>query len=763
MKQSSLLAILVLFSVVPAEAQSAGRVELRSFTSASLGIEKAYNIYLPAGYDESAVRYPVVYFFRGVEREWFNPTEDGSRNGETLETIANDLYASGLIGPMILVGPNNASSDNLFPGLGVNMLRPDLATSPGIGTGRFEDYIINDLIPHIDSTFRTIPDRAHRGIEGFSYGGFTVGNLSTRHPDMFITAGAYDATLMWYDFDDLTNPGPADDFWLFPNSFTDPLFDNPRNVPTMITYGAANNIRGADSTTLALLREMHFFIQCTSSDNVGNMSRNVQWVDVLGEKGITNGFDNVVLSPNAIHNWFYADLHAAASLQKQWQVFANSRMFARTYVDFHSLEPGETDTMTVSVRNISPGAVTVTGIELKSGQMGFSLTDVPFFPQLLAQESDSITVRVAFSPAGIGEFLDTLIVMNDDSTGNLLVSPLHGTGVTIARAAVGPLYALGATTTGEALYTLDSTSGSATLHSDVMVRNFVDAAIRGVDTTLYGIIPFSSSTDLYRIGVSGNAVRTSTIPVGNLRALAFSAGDTLYAASSTGALYRVDRVTGAASLLGTMPGLEYSGLAFDPLSGILWASTLHPLDSIFTMNTSNGAATFVGTTGFNALTASLTFTPSGVLYGLIDNGTGEDYLAVISKADGSAALLGPTVAANLAAIATAPLQTGPVSVASSGAVPLSYRLAQNYPNPFNPSTVIEYTVGVVSGQQSVASLVRLSVYDILGREVATLVNERREPGTYRVRFDASNLSSGIYIYRLEAGGFSASRRMLLVK
>jgi hypothetical protein len=77
--------------------------------------------------------------------------------------------------------------------------------------------------------------------------------------------------------------------------------------------------------------------------------------------------------------------------------------------------------------------------------------------------------------------------------------------------------------------------------------------------------------------------------------------------------------------------------------------------------------------------------------------------------------------------------------------PGSFRLEQNYPNPFNGKTVMSYELGVKSG-------VRLVVYDLLGREVATLVKEEKQPGTYEVTFDASDLSSGVYFYRLTAIG-----------
>jgi hypothetical protein len=81
---------------------------------------------------------------------------------------------------------------------------------------------------------------------------------------------------------------------------------------------------------------------------------------------------------------------------------------------------------------------------------------------------------------------------------------------------------------------------------------------------------------------------------------------------------------------------------------------------------------------------------------------------------------------------------------------------QNYPNPFNPATEIRYQVPT-------AGRVYLKVYDILGREVATLVDQVRTAGSYTVTFNASTLASGLYFYRMTAGNFIQTKRMLLLK
>lgn len=98
-----------------------------------------------------------------------------------------------------------------------------------------------------------------------------------------------------------------------------------------------------------------------------------------------------------------------------------------------------------------------------------------------------------------------------------------------------------------------------------------------------------------------------------------------------------------------------------------------------------------------------------------------------------------------------------------GSIPGAFVLHQNYPNPFNPSTKIRFDLP--AGQAGVrgSGFVTLKVYNVLGQEVATLVNEELNPGTYEVPFDARNLASGVYTYRLTAGSYVAVKKMVLLK
>jgi len=89
-------------------------------------------------------------------------------------------------------------------------------------------------------------------------------------------------------------------------------------------------------------------------------------------------------------------------------------------------------------------------------------------------------------------------------------------------------------------------------------------------------------------------------------------------------------------------------------------------------------------------------------------------------------------------------------------IPGSFSLSQNYPNPFNPSTEIQYSIPK-------SGLVTLKVYNLLGQEIVTLVNQKQQAGSYTVNFDASKLASGVYLYRIQAGDFSLTKKMTLLK
>jgi hypothetical protein len=97
-----------------------------------------------------------------------------------------------------------------------------------------------------------------------------------------------------------------------------------------------------------------------------------------------------------------------------------------------------------------------------------------------------------------------------------------------------------------------------------------------------------------------------------------------------------------------------------------------------------------------------------------------------------------------------------IDVESEPSKEFCFALYQNYPNPFNPTTTISFSIPS-------PAFISLKVYDILGNEVATLVNQERPAGEYEINLDASNLTSGVYFYRLNAGRFTEMKKMILMK
>ena len=178
--------------------------------------------------------------------------------------------------------------------------------------------------------------------------------------------------------------------------------------------------------------------------------------------------------------------------------------------------------------------------------------------------------------------------------------------------------------------------------------------------------------------------------------------------------------------------------------------------------------------GYSNSTGPLTEIPNSIWFGNTDGrgwvfgsvqepinlqltGLGEDYYVMVTVEDsgkyGGVVLEGFL---GLGEVINYQITLNPLAVEQLKLTPDDYTLAQNYPNPFNPVTTIQYSIPQRSN-------VILKVYDVLGKEITTLVNEEKDRGVYSINFDASALASGIYLYRLQSGSFVETKKMIVIK
>jgi hypothetical protein len=188
-----------------------------------------------------------------------------------------------------------------------------------------------------------------------------------------------------------------------------------------------------------------------------------------------------------------------------------------------------------------------------------------------------------------------------------------------------------------------------------------------------------------------------------------------------------------------------SGMYSSSNYGINWTQTTYDIQNVVTIAVSNNNV-FIGSQGYGIDVSN-------------DNGTNWIYR---SEGIGSAYIYTLCIINNYVYAGTGNgLYRRPLSELIginqiSTEIPQQFSLSQNYPNPFNPTTNIRYQV-------QKAGTVKISVFDILGKEIETLVNEKQSAGTYEVTFNASQYPSGVYFYRLTTEGFSKTKKMILIK
>jgi endonuclease/exonuclease/phosphatase family metal-dependent hydrolase len=413
---------------------------------------------------------------------------------------------------------------------------------------------------------------------------------------------------------------------------------------------------------------------------------------------------------------------------------------------FPSLMPGMQYRKDVTVSSASIEPVEIDSVT--NSNRAFQIVGLPQLPVNLVKGGAVLNVTIVFAPTVAASFVDTLIVTSNDPVNPHVGIALRGKCLAaLAPALPGVLYATSSSPSNGLLHIIDPTTGITNAIGPMGIPGINSLAIRPSTHELYGAYAGSDSTWLYRITTNtGDAVPTLVIKAGNVGAIAFGDHDVLYGATTTGDFCRIDMADGTISSVGTSFKYGFAGICMSPVGHTLWACLKNKTDSTYQIDPLTGEVHYVGVTGFIAYTRSLSFSTDGTLYGLIDT----------VSASGSI-IAGPLSVSNLHAI-TMRTDTLAVSVKDRqpSGTPLEFALSQNYPNPFNPSTTICYELPR-------ASHLTLKVFNTLGQEVATLVDEAQEPGYKSVQWDASRFSSSVYFYRLTAGDFIQTRKLLLLR
>jgi Zn-dependent metalloprotease len=536
------------------------------------------------------------------------------------------------------------------------------------------------------------------------------------------------------------------------NSYPQNVSSDP-HITGLIIGGAFWDLRMA--TSLQTMRELAHFAKYGLPDDLDDGVMFGEW------------FLETLIADDDDGNLANGTPHGAAIIAAFNAHGIGSRLFFRQSFS-HTPLPSTDDTTEAYVAVFS--LLGVPGVGADSVRVVYSTDRWSTVHVVPAEEFVPATFRAAIPPQPAGTIVRYFVSAREPVGGVTYTFPEGAPGADAYRFLVGRQFAepgvAYATTNAWPsgyLYRVDPATGNATAIGPLGLQSVQALAVHPETHELYALAAGTEGTSVYRLSpVQGDAFTDRVIPLQNVRAAAFAGGDTVYIADAGSRIYRC--VGTDTTLLGNAQGLFLASLAIHPLDGSLWASVRPPLamrDRIYRIDKQTGAPTLVGATGDNLPTPAIAFGPEGVLYGLKNPSTLISTLITIDTGTGTGTVVGPSGITGLATLAMRPDSLVTSAEPEAGSLPEHYGLSQNYPNPFNGETIIGYDLP--AGQ----AWVTLKVFDVLGREVAVLVNGRVGPGAHTAAFRSDGLPSGVYFYRLRAeadqGGFVEVRKMLLLK
>jgi len=265
------------------------RVEYKTFQSKLLGREVRYGLYLPPSYATSSKRYPVLYFLHGLnenEMRW-------STRGQT-DLKLDKLVADGKIGEFIVAVPFGATG---------------FYTNARNGGAPWEDVILTEFLPIIESTYRVNATRLNRGISGISMGGYGSLKIAMKHPDLFGSVSAHSAVLLAN-----LNEARVGDRRL---AMFQSLFDQIFGISQDLKYWDENNPLTL-ATDTKKLNGLKMYFDCGTEDEYGFQAGTKILDDLLTKASFPH---EAHLYPGN-HGWDYAIQHTDASLQFHWKAFS---------------------------------------------------------------------------------------------------------------------------------------------------------------------------------------------------------------------------------------------------------------------------------------------------------------------------------------------------------------------------------------------------------------------------------------------------------
>ena len=414
-------------------------------------------------------------------------------------------------------------------------------------------------------------------------------------------------------------------------------------------------------------------------------------------------------------------------------------------LSFATIENGySSDTVSMSIRNFGSDTLSISNIESINTQ--FRLLNISAYP-LKIGFNQSIDLYFKYYPNIAGNISDSIRIFSNDNSNSIKKIIVKGKGYVINPARYDSIYAISGSVSNGSFVSLNKTSGSSSLIGLSGFSDITGISVKPDDRILYGCIQGADYSTLVRINsLEGDGYFTKILPVRSVRSIAFDSSDVMYCTSFDGKLFRYRLSTNDTTYIGNTNIPSLFNIAINPLNGQMWGVSL--ANKIFKINKNTGISTQVGIPGFS-FTPAIAFNSKGELYGLTGLGQQVSSLVKYDTTTGVATMIGSTNFTGLNSLVFTP------GVQPSMA-PVSYNLYQNYPNPFNAGTTFEFDIPSTSN-------INLSVFDLLGRKVALLLNSSFSPGNYKYKWDAPNLPSGIYFYRLQTNNYSAVKKFVIIK